>query len=132
VALFDTLPGSTTMLSVAIDSSGDVFVLGAEGSQQQVYRYPGGDPAARELLLDQDFLLAARTSMTLTLDESSVYVANAGRLFSIDAVSGALSQLATIPMSASAGAGIAVYVPEPGGLAMLLAGAAALCRRARK
>ncbi len=115
--------------SIAVSSAGDVFVLSGN-----VYRYPAGDPGNRELVAENFTNGAFSASMTLSPDESSLYVANATKLFGVNLSSGSVAELATIPgpYASFAGAGIAVYVPEPTTIVLLLAGMGLLGWRRRE
>ncbi len=127
-ALFDTLPRQRNGVnSLTTDSSGNLFVLTADG----LYRYDGGDPSSRRLLSELVSITPQLSAITLSPDERSIYLADFGQMFSIDADRGTVTHLGSIgsPAGLTAGSGIAVYVPEPNTLILILAGLAAACLR---
>ncbi|HEY3245559.1 MAG TPA: hypothetical protein VGM03_19625, partial [Phycisphaerae bacterium] len=107
---------------VDVNQSGDAFILAASG----LYRYPGGDPNMQMLLTPRGFLGTGDVSMALSPDEQSLYVANGGRLWSVDVGSGALTLL--INSGTGWDDGMAVFVPEPGSLSVFFVVAVMLCR----
>ena len=124
--LFDTLPAEAIgVASLTVDGSNNLFVLGLEG----IYRYEGGNPGSRQHLADvrASFQFA---SMTIAPDDSALYVAALNRVFSIDPDAGTVTELGFIdPTYVVAGSGVAVYIPEPSTLILLLIGLAAGVRR---
>jgi hypothetical protein len=117
-SLFDSFVGSSGVLALTTDMAGNLFALGTGG----VYRYQVGNPDSQQLIAP--FMnLSGQTSMTMSPNQDSVYFAAGIHLYEIDAVTGAVSLLATLPVEGPlAGSGIAVYVPEPAGLALILCG----------
>ena len=119
-ALFDTLPPQTFGVdSLATDSSGNLFVLTVDG----LFRYDAGDPSSRRLLAELGGS-PAFSAIALSPDEGTIYVADVNRIFSVDAQLGTVANLGFIdaPPGLLVGGGIAVYVPEPSTLILLLAG----------
>ncbi len=129
VTVFDTLPQPGLIWSVEISTSGEVFALdGAFGGR--LFRYPGGNAGARELFVQGFIDGSSASSIALSGDQSLMYVANEGNLQSVDLSSGTILTVGTVPGPwFSAGAGIAVYVPEPAMLGSLAIAALVVTRR---
>ncbi len=122
-SVFDTLPNR--LWSLATDSHANLFVLTSDA----VYRYDGGDPNTRELLAPLQ-ITGLVSSITMSPDESAVYVASLGRVLAVDASNGSVLDLGFInDPRVVLGTGIAVYVPEASTLILLLIGLAAGARR---
>ncbi len=110
-------------LSLTTASNGDLFAL----SGTSLFQYVGGDPLSRGLVASLG-PVASSSSIALSLDEETVFWASAGHLFSVDIATGSVVELVDLP-GFSAGAGIAVAVPEP---ALLIPSMAVLVRFVRR
>ena len=124
--LFDTLPAEAIgVASLTVDGSNTLFVLGLE----DIYRYEGGNPGSRQHLAEvqASFQFA---SMTISPDDSALYVAALNSVFSIDPDVGTVTELGFVETRyVVAGSGVAVYVPESSTLILLLIGLDAGVRR---
>ncbi len=124
--LFDTVAGA--ILSLTADTQGHLFVLTGG-----LFRYDVADPDSQELIASDFFSGSFPASITMSFDQGSVYVAADDRVLAIDALNGGVSLVAEVPVDPLAvswfGTGVAVYVPEPSGLAGSLVAAAWLCLR---
>lgn len=109
---------------LAVSTLGDVYLIQPGG----LYRYPQGDPQAGQFIAQLLIFGTFGTSMVLSGDESTMFVADSGRLLSVNVESGDITE-SQIPGS-TAGSGMALYVPEPSA-GLLLAGVLLTFRRAR-
>lgn len=112
---FDTLPGLITSLTSS--SAGDLFV----SAHESIYMYTNEDPSSR-VLLTSSLFESAEQAIALSPDESTLYVTDRSRVYSVSVADGATTQIgAIIPgYPALPGDGLAVYIPEPTSLAALL------------
>jgi hypothetical protein len=127
-SVFDVPDGSLFINSLATSSAGDLFVLAHAGVTSAIYHYTGGDPDSEMTLVSSLSLFGPAGSMALSADEHHLYVA-AGVLYSIDTVTG---QVTTFATGIGPGTGIAVYVPEPGSLPLILGTLVLACSRGRR
>jgi len=110
-SLFDTFPGIVRPQTLTADESGNVYV-GIGGAE--IFRYDAGKPDSKELLVDGTWI--SRHSMTMSPDETLIYLHWGGRLFGIDVVDGSFTTLADFsdPPFLGSTAGIAVVpIPPP-------------------
>lgn len=118
--IFDTLPQNSSLASLAVDSSGNVFALTSGGT----YRYDDGDPSSR-VLISAVGGAGDRSAMVWSADQAALFVSGSSLIRRVDPTTGESQLLATLPVDPefeNAGYGIAVAIPEPASayLAMLL------------
>jgi len=110
VTLFDEYKSIPT--AVSADDEGHLFVGLGNGT---VYRYNAGDPNSREVLVSgPPFFIDY--AMTMSEDESRIYVAALNQLVAVDPVGGAVTLLAVIENGSYAVGGIAVAPGPPMGI----------------
>jgi hypothetical protein len=122
--LFDRLPQS--IRSMVGDDAGSLFLLTTAG----VYKYAAGNADSRQFLAPVS--VGGTATMTISPDGSTLYVAR-GSLVAVDAATGQTTALGSPSTQLGAGFGAAVFVPEPGSLAIfgLLTATVFLRRRER-
>jgi hypothetical protein len=100
-------------------SDGTMYAMG----RMAMYRYENGDPASREFI--SDFGPTGASSIALTPDESAVLVSSNNGIYQVSPETGSWTTLGAIATAEDylIGRGIAVYVPEPSSLAMVMIGA---------
>jgi len=111
VSVFDTFPGIVRPNSVTADDTGHVYAGLGTG---EIFRYDAGDPDSKELWVLGP--ATSRHSMTMSPDQSQIYLQSAGRVFAIDVVDGSFTTLADFsdPSFFGSTAGIAVVpIPPP-------------------
>ena len=102
--LFDSLPAEP--YSIVIRGNGDIYV--ATYIVPSIYRYPGGDPAQRTLLLDTPGN-SSNPAIQLSLDETKLYFTSyaSGNLIEVDAEDGSWTEV--VPVGGLPG-GLAITV----------------------
>ncbi len=110
-------PDATGLVrTVAFDKAGNLFV-GVDqfyGRGGRIYRYDGGFRENKRLLVS-GFLGAP--SITMSPDDSLVYLVDLVRLYAVDADDGSVTEIFRVPEGFATGTGIAVYIPPvPGDL----------------
>ncbi len=85
---FDSFGSIITAEAVTADASGNVYV-GLETAE--VFRYDAGDPASKELLTVLPS--GGRYSMTMSPDQTKIYLHRLGGLLTIDVLDGAVTWL---------------------------------------
>ncbi len=127
--LFDTLLGA--IHGIDTDAQGHLFALTGAG----LYRYDAGDPVS-QVLLASGITIGEVASIAASPDSSSVYIASANQLVSVDATSGSLTLLAEVPDDFGGiswfGSGIDVFVPEPSSLTVVTIATGWVCLRRRR
>ena len=85
---FDNMPGPGLVIDLAVDSQGTLYVLSG-AFRGELYRYPGGDPNARELFASGFFPSASPVSLVLSQDERTAFIAGSGAVIAMDTATGA-------------------------------------------
>jgi hypothetical protein len=122
--------GHQNLQSVAVASNGDLYVFVATLGGQ-LYRYPGGDAANQQTVASGAFATGAPASIALAPGEQSLYVATPAALYSVNVTTGLVTDIPVMGANGVGGAGIAVFVPEPGTISFLCAGLALAVSRRR-
>ncbi len=110
--------------AIATDRFGNVYI---HSSLLGIYLLPGGDPTIPILLADD----VPVGSLALSVSQQQLYVAGTNELAVIDLASGDVANVWHIAGS-TAGEGMAVYVPEPTTLALVLVALVAVQTRHRQ
>lgn len=116
--VFDTLPANTSLASLAVDGTGNVFALTTGGT----YRYEGGDPARRTWISPVGGA-GGRSAMTFAPEQNALLVSASDRVYSINPVTGESQLLVTFPAYPefeNVAYGIAAAIPEPASFVFLL------------
>ena len=109
VSVFNDFGSFFSLHTVAADTNGHVYV-GVRGAE--IFRYDQGNPDSKQLLAQGSW--NARHSMTMSPDQTSIYLWRKPTLFRINPVDGTITTLAEVPADAGPSAGIAVVpIPPP-------------------
>jgi streptogramin lyase len=112
VTSFDKLPGSDFPYSIEVRNDGDVYVICLTGN---LYRYAGGDPANRTLLMAYPGH-AATMAIEFNLDHSALFLSGiaSGDLHSVDPDTGVTTPLLAAGTLTGGVEDMVVYGPSCG------------------
>lgn len=122
---FDALQTPASLTSLALDRDGNLYALLTDG----LYRYDSGDPDSLRRLAPLDGA-GPDASIAMSPAGDSVYVCANSVFRAVNALTGLVTELGSFdsPDGYVLGSGMAVLIPEPATLGLLVLGVAILAR----